>query len=56
MDKHYSLLSVDSQCTNGTVRLFGGKGDLEGRVEYCFYGGWRAMCSINRHAAKLICD
>ena len=42
-------------CKNGSVHLSNGKGDMEGRVEYCFSGEWAAMCSLSSNTAKLIC-
>ena len=42
-------------CKNGSVRLSNGKGDMEGRVEYCFSGEWVAMCSLSSITAELIC-
>ena len=34
-------------CTNGAVRLVGGRTTNEGRLEYCYNGAWTQLCNSN---------
>ena len=34
-----------SDCRTGDIRLSGGRGPLEGRVEICYAGVWGTVCS-----------
>ena len=48
-------------CTDGDVRLVNGTTSNEGRVEYCIYGYWNAICTnydylLNGHTAYNICN
>ena len=36
---------VRSNCSNGDVRLVGGSGSHEGRVEVCINEAWGSICS-----------
>ena len=38
-------------CVGGEVRLFGGRNQYEGTVEYCLpdYNQWRTVCETNSH-------
>lgn len=39
----FSSLAVNSGCTDGEVRLAGGKTEMEGRVEVCYNHTWWAV-------------
>ena len=47
--------TMGGSCTSGDIRLVNGNTDDEGRVEYCYEGGWSPMCSLDAHTASLIC-
>ena len=36
--------SKPTECEHGDVRLVGGPTEMEGRVEFCSYGYWAAVC------------
>ena len=44
-------------CTNGQIRLAGGKSEYEGRVEICYAGSWRTVCpsSWDNNEANVVC-
>lgn len=48
---------VQSNCTNGELRLAGGSGPYEGRVELCVNEAWGTVCSIgwNNADANVVC-
>ena len=39
--------AVNSNCTNGDVRLTDGSNEYEGRVEFCVHGVWGSVCDTN---------
>jgi deleted-in-malignant-brain-tumors protein 1 len=41
---HTYTHTIDN-CTNGDIRLVGGRDSLEGRVEICYSGVWGTVCS-----------
>ena len=48
MSKVQNVLCLFStECSNGAVRLVGGQSTNEGRVEYCYNGGWTQFCEGN---------
>ena len=55
---HISMdLFAGQQCTSGNVRLVGGRGVLEGRVEVCKSGSWGRVCDYgwNSYDAGVLC-
>ncbi|XP_011408754.1 PREDICTED: scavenger receptor cysteine-rich domain superfamily protein-like, partial [Amphimedon queenslandica] len=44
-----------SECTTGTVRLVNGTSSNNGRVEYCFDGGWASLCGLSAPASTAVC-
>ena len=54
-----SIVTVQqSNCTNGEVRLVGGSGPHEGRVEVCVNEAWGTVCSNNwdTNDANVVCS
>ena len=49
---------IDSSCTNGAVRLFGGQSSGEGTVEICVHGVWGSVCdnSWSSSDAAVVCQ
>jgi len=50
--------AIDTSCTDGTVRLFGGQSNAEGTVEICVGGVWGSLCddSWGRDDAAVVCQ
>ena len=46
-----------ANCTNGEIRLMGGSGPHEGRVEVCVNEAWGTVCSSgwSNSDAKVVC-
>ena len=44
-------------CTDGDVRLEGGRDEFEGRVEMCDLGEWKSVCDLRwgREEAEVVC-
>ena len=40
----HTLPTVATNCTHGNIRLAGGLGPTEGRVEVCVQGRWSGVC------------
>ena len=51
------LPTVATTCTHGNIRLAGGLGPTEGRVEMCVQGRWTGVChsSWNNQDAFVVC-
>ena len=43
----YFRAAIESNCTNGELRLEGGSTSWEGNVEVCFSGRWGTVCQDN---------
>lgn len=52
---HKQYSADAGECTIGDVRLVNGTTENEGLVEYCYKGQWAQVCSLDTHAASLIC-
>ena len=50
-----NTIFLGSACTEGDVRLTNGSTPSEGRVEYCYEGGWVPFCAISSATASAIC-
>ncbi len=52
-------ISCEPGCTDGQIKLVGGKADTEGRVEVCRGGSWGTICdnsgSWGIHEARVTC-
>ena len=46
-----------TECEKGAVRMVGGEGEGEGRVEVCVDGFWGTVCGVgfDQKAATVIC-
>ena len=43
---HLSLIiGTTPNCIDGDIRLIGGDGDNDGRVEICYHGYWGLVCA-----------
>ena len=53
----HTLPNVATNCTNNDMRLAGGLGPTEGRVEVCVQGRWSGVCrsSWNYQDAFVVC-
>ena len=47
-----------SNCSDGDVRLMGGKNELEGRLEICYNGVWGTICDNgwDERDAAVVCN
>ena len=56
---NYHIIAVDeaTSCEDGDVRLEGGFSDSNGRVEFCQYRTWGAVCSEgwDNNDARVVC-
>ena len=44
------------ECSDDDVRLVGGSGPHEGRLEVCYNGKWSSVCSISTNQAGIVCE
>lgn len=49
-------MCIGTACINGAVRLANGTVPNEGRIEYCYEGGWVPFCAISSSIASVICQ
>ena len=49
--------SVPSNCSDGDIRLVGGRNKSEGNVQMCYNKAWSSLCSHNWEttAANIVC-
>ena len=49
--------TLESNCTNGALRLRGGRNQLEGRVELCINNAWGTVCDdeFSSQDAEVVC-
>ena len=51
----YSL-PAKPECSSGDVRLVGGSGPHEGKLEVCYNENWSSACSISADEAGMVCE
>lgn len=53
-----AITTLESDCSDGDVRLVGGSGSHEGRVEVCVNRAWGTICDNNwtTEDANIVCS
>ena len=51
----YKDAGLNSNCSNGDIRLNGSTKENEGMIECCYDNNWAHLCSLSEHTATLIC-